>query len=140
MTPTAHHTGVTVSDLDRSIRFYTELFGCRVETRFSVEGPALGDVVGSDGVSAQFAHLRSGDTRIELVEYDPAGRATGSQSLPAPGATHLAFDVEDVDAFLDELPDDVERLSEPRTTESGTRLVFVRDPDDTLVELLEASG
>jgi catechol 2,3-dioxygenase-like lactoylglutathione lyase family enzyme len=136
--PTTHHTGLTVSDLDRSIEFYTELLGCTVESRFSVGGEALQTAVDTPGVSGTFAHLRSGQTRVELVEYEPAEKASPPESIPRPGATHLAFAVEDVDAFLKELPDDIESLSAPQTTESGTRIVFVRDPDGNFVELLEA--
>lgn len=136
--PTHHHTGLTVSDLDRSIDFYTDLLGCTVESRFSVGGKALETAVDTPDISGTFAHLRTGETRIELVEYEPAGNPTPSESIPQPGATHLAFAVEDVDAFLRELPDDVEPLSAPQTTESGTRLVFIRDPDGNPIELLEA--
>ena len=138
MNPTTHHTGLTVIDLDRSIDFYTELLGCTVESRFSVGGEALQTAVDTPEVSGTFAHLRSGQTRIELVEYEPAEEASTPESIPQLGATHLAFAVEDVDAFLKELPDDIESLSAPQTTESGTRIVFVRDPDGNFVELLEA--
>ncbi|MFQ3284030.1 MAG: catechol 2,3-dioxygenase-like lactoylglutathione lyase family enzyme [Natronomonas sp.] len=134
----AHHTGLTVAELDRSVAFYTELLGCTVESRFSVSGDAFGTVVGQDGVSGRFVHLDSGGSRIELVEYEPAGPTRKPATLPQPGGSHVAFSVDDVDAFLEELPDRVEPLSEPRTTDSGTRLVFVRDPDGNLVELLEA--
>jgi len=134
----AHHTGLTVADLDRSIEFYAGLLGCTVESRFSVSGDAFGAVVGSDGVSGRFVHLDSGGSRIELVEYEPAASPREPATLPQPGGSHVAFAVKDVDAFLGGLPDRVDRLSEPRTTDSGTRLVFVRDPDGNLVELLEA--
>ncbi len=137
-TPTTHHTGVTVSDLEASIEFYTDLLGCTVERRFAVEGPAFERAVGVENASGTFAHLRSGDARIELVEYEPAGDRRDLESLPQPGATHLAFSVGDVDGTLEAFPDDIGTLSEPQTTESGTRIVFLRDPDGTLVELLEA--
>jgi len=136
--PIAHHTGITVSDLDSAIEFYTQLLDCTVETRFTVSGKALGTAVKSDGVTGSFAHLDSGGTRIELVEYEPSSAPRARASLTQPGATHVAFSVDDVDAFVDDLSEEIERLSEPQTTESGTRIVFVRDPDGNLVELLEA--
>ena len=136
--PQLHHTGLTVADLERSVGFYTSLLGCTVEARFSVSGDAFGTVVGHDGASGQFVHLRSGGRRIELVEYEPAGTSREPAALPDPGGTHLAFAVDDVDAAIAGLPAAVDTLSEPRTTASGTRLVFLRDPDGNLVELLEA--
>jgi len=135
---TMHHTGLTVSDLDRSVEFYTEVIGGTVESRFSVSGEAFETVVGSEGVSGQFAHVDVGDGRIELVEYDPTDAPREPATLPQPGGTHLAFSLGSIDGFVDGLPDGIDPLSEPRTTASGTRLVFVRDPDGNLVELLEA--
>jgi len=35
------------------------------------------------------------------------------------------------------LPDDVETLSGPQTTESGTTIMFVVDPEGNRIELLE---
>ena len=132
-----HHTGLTVADLDRSVDFYTAVLGCTVETRFSVSGDAFETVVDCENASGQFVHLDSGGKRLELVEYKPAESPRTPATLPQPGGTHLAFSVEDVDASVEALPDTVEPLSEPQTTESGTRLVFIRDPDGNLIELLE---
>lgn len=135
--PQLHHTGLTVADLGRSVDFYTGVLDCTIENRFSVSGDAFGTVVGREGVSGQFVHLDVGGKRLELVEYDPAGSSRSLPTLPQPGAAHLAFSVDDVDAFVDTLPGTIEPLNEPQTTESGTRLVFVRDPDGNLIELLE---
>lgn len=55
-----------------------------------------------------------------------------------PGATHVGLAVPDLDEFYEDLPADVETLYEPRTTESGARILFVRGPEDNLVEVLEA--
>ena len=58
--------------------------------------------------------------------------------LNRPGATHLGLTVDDVAAFYADLAGDVETLSPPRTTESGTTVLFVRDPDGNLLEVLDA--
>ena len=58
--------------------------------------------------------------------------------LNRPGAAHLGLSVPDVDAAYEGLSEAVETLSEPRTTESGTRICFLRDPEGNLVELLDA--
>ncbi|MUV86358.1 VOC family protein [Natronomonas sp. CBA1123] len=134
---TAHHVGLTVSDLDRAVAFYRDTLGLEVVSRFEVGGEAFATAVDVDGASGTFAHLDADGVRIELVEYDPEGAASTS-ALNQPGACHVGFAVEDVDAFVAGLSDDVETISEPQTTESGTRLVFLRDPDGNRIELLEA--
>lgn len=135
--PVAHHFGVTVRDLDRAVEFYTETFDLDVLDRFSVSGEAFAEGVGVPGATGSFAHLDGGDVRVELVEYDPAGVDCRADTVAQPGAKHLALSVADLDAFYADLADDVEAVSEPRTTESGTRILFVRDPEGNLVEVLE---
>jgi len=137
MNLTAHHYGITVSDLDRAVEFYRDVLGLEVIAEFSVGGDAFATGVDVDGASAEFAHLDAGDARIELVSYDPEGDTRNEPSLHEPGATHVGLEVEDLDAVYDALPNGVDTLSEPQTTESGTKICFVRDPDGNLVELLE---
>jgi len=137
MNPTAHHYAVTVSDLDRAVAFYRDTLGLDVLSEFSVGGEAFATGVGIDGASAEFAHLDAGDARVELVEYDPEGEPAAETELNQPGATHLGLEVDDLDSVYEDIVDDVDPIAEPQTTESGTRICFVRDPDGTLVELLE---
>jgi len=137
MEPTAHHYAVTVADLDRAVAFYRDALGLDVLARFSVGGEAFATGVDVAGATADFAHLDAGDARIELVEYEPAREPRSDANLNHPGASHVGLAVEDLDAAYASLPDDVVTLSEPQTTESGTRICFLRDPDGNPVELLE---
>ncbi|GGM71809.1 catechol 2,3-dioxygenase-like lactoylglutathione lyase family enzyme [Halarchaeum rubridurum] len=138
-TPSAHHYGITVSDLDESLAFYRDVLGLDVISEFSVGGEAFAEGVGVDGASAEFAHLDAGGTRVELVSYDPEGADRRGGMVNDTGAIHLGLSVPDVEAFHESLSDDVETVADgPRTTASGTTILFVRDPDGTPVEILEA--
>ncbi|QLD84413.1 VOC family protein [Natronomonas halophila] len=136
--PNAHHVGLTVSDLDRALEFYRDTLGFPVLDRFEVSGEAFADVTDIDSAAGSFVHLDAGDVRLELVEYEPMGADHTRPDINQPGAAHLALAVEDADAAFEALPESVEQVGGPRTTDSGTRLGFVRDPDGNLVELLEA--
>jgi catechol 2,3-dioxygenase-like lactoylglutathione lyase family enzyme len=136
--PTAHHVGITVSDLDRAVAFYAETFDLDVVAEFAVGGDAFAEAVGVEGAAAEFAHLDAGGVRVELVAYNPDGDRLDDPELNRPGATHVGLTVDDVQAFYAGLDDDVETLSPPRTTESGTTVLFVRDPEGNLVEVLDA--
>jgi catechol 2,3-dioxygenase-like lactoylglutathione lyase family enzyme len=133
----AHHVGVTVSDLDRAVDFYRDVFGLDVVARFSVDGEAFATGVGVDGASADFAHLDADGVRLELVSYDPEGAVVGETTVNQPGAAHVGLAVDDLDTFYESLPDGVETQSPPQRTASGTKILFVRDPEGNLVELLE---
>ncbi len=135
----AHHVGITVSDLNRVVDFYQTVFDASVSAEFSVSGEAFETGVGIEDASARFVHLDLGSIRLELVAYEPAQASRPKPTLNQPGATHLGIRVDDLDAFYASLPEEVETLSEPQTTETGTRICFVRDPEANLVEVLELS-
>jgi catechol 2,3-dioxygenase-like lactoylglutathione lyase family enzyme len=134
----AHHVGLTVGDLEKTLAFYRDVLGLSVVDRFEVGGDAFADAVDVEGASARFAHLEADGIRLELVAYDPQESARSAPDLNEPGATHVGLAVADLDAFYAGLPADVPPLSEPRTTESGTSICFLRDPEGNLVEVLEA--
>ncbi len=133
----SHHIGITVRDLDRAVEFYTSVFDCSVLATFGVAGEAFETGVDIDAASAQFAHLDVGSVRLELVAYEPTGEDSETPKLNDQGATHLGLEVQDLERFYAELPADVETLSPPQTTETGTNILFVRDPEGNLIEVLE---
>jgi len=132
-----HHVGITVSDLDRAVDFYHDVLGLSVVAEFKVGGEAFETGVDIEGASARFAHLDGGSARIELVEYEPPADGLPRPQLNDAGATHLGLEVDDLDAFYKGLPSSVDTLSPPQTTETGTRILFVRDPEENLIEILE---
>ncbi|MFY4816360.1 VOC family protein, partial [Haloarcula sp. AONF1] len=74
----------------------------------------------------------------EAAAESTADPAADGPELNRSGATHVGLTVDDVAAFYADLADDVETLSPPRTTESGTTVLFVRDPEGNLIEVLDA--
>ncbi|WP_440771448.1 VOC family protein [Natronorubrum sp. DTA28] len=134
----AHHVGITVDDLEQTLPFYRDVLGLDVADRFSVDGEAFSDAVGVDDASGEFAHLEADGIRIELIEYEPEAPDSPAAGLNQPGATHIGLAVDDLDSFYAGLPDDVSTISEPRTTASGTSIVFLHDPEGNLIEVLEA--
>ena len=65
-----HHTGLTVSDLDRSMRFYRDAFGLEVVLQQEKAGGYLAAITGYPSVHVRMAHLK----------------APGSDHRPAPGS------------------------------------------------------
>jgi catechol 2,3-dioxygenase-like lactoylglutathione lyase family enzyme len=133
----SHHVGLTVSDLDRAVDFYRDILDCSVIAEFEVSGEAFATGVDIEEASARFAHLDGGSVRIELVEYEPPAEGRSVPQLNDTGATHLGLEVENLDVFYEQLPSTVKTLSSPQTTETGTRILFLRDPEDNLIEILE---
>jgi catechol 2,3-dioxygenase-like lactoylglutathione lyase family enzyme len=125
-----HHIALTVSDLDRSIAFYTDVLGFRLGRW--LRGP--------DGPTRIVFVDVPGGGRLELFAYAegtiPAAPRTDNRTL---GWNHVAFGVPDIDA-------EVARLQArgvtfrvlPGAKQPGRiRVAFFGDPDGNTLELFE---
>lgn len=140
-----HHIGLTVSDLERSIRFYRDLVGLAVRERDEVKGGQVELLTGVSGTKVRIADLDFGNGRtLELSQYlAPPGRAINARPNDA-GYTHVGIEVEDVDLIYRRLAQaGVIFRSEPITLENagpfwtGARVVHALDPDGLTVELVQ---
>ena len=104
-----HHTGYTVSDLDRSVAFYRDLLGCEVIATQEKQGGYLAAIVGYPDAHVRMAHLRlpGGDHVIELFEYLAPRRGHADVEPRNVGASHLCL-------VTGDLAGDYERLRRGR--------------------------
>lgn len=133
----SHHTGIVVTDLETVLPFYRDTLGLDVIDEFTLSGEGIGRAIDVPGVSGRFVHLDAGGSRVELIEYDPAGSETGPEAINQVGAGHLGFEVPDIDAFYASLPDEAEPVSEPQEIDIGIDILFFRDPDGNFVEVIQ---
>jgi catechol 2,3-dioxygenase-like lactoylglutathione lyase family enzyme len=97
-----HHPALSVKDLDRSLRFYRDLLGMRLDWRIDHrKSKELEKIVGLNDVDISYAMLSGWRARIELFQYhSPAGRPyPENKPVCDPGITHMAFEVKGIDAF-----------------------------------------
>lgn len=136
--PGIHHTGMTVSDLERSIAFY-ELFGYEVAARLQEQGEEVDRGTGVDAAHLDVAVLERGPARLELIQYlSPDGAAPAHRTNHAIGCAHICLQVDDIDEAIAELSaKGIEFQSEPIYHESGIRWVYCRDPDGITAELVQ---
>ena len=138
-----HHTSLTVSDLERSIAFYTNL-GLEVLLRQTPGGTYLQKITSFPDAHIKQAHLSlpGGGHNLELFEYvSPPGQPVRSRNCD-PGNTHLAFVVDELDAVYERLVQDgVEFVSPPITIDAGANTgakgLYLRDPDGFTIELFQ---
>ncbi len=140
-----HHVGVTVKDLDASIRFYHEVLGLRVthEPTPWFDGDDLSKAIGVSGASLRIATVNAGSAQIEFLEYRRP-QSTRKEPLASnnPGASHLAFIVEDIHAAKADLEaKGVEFFSPVNVVDEGVlagwRWVYFSDPDGYPLELVQ---
>jgi methylmalonyl-CoA/ethylmalonyl-CoA epimerase len=125
-----NHLGVLVEDLDEAIQSFTENLGLTL------------DHVEPYGDELEIAFLPCGETLIELIKpLTDKGSNADFLREHGPGIQHAAFEVEDLDAALDELKTrGVQPLGDaPMPGAGGMRIAFL-DPQafgGILVELCE---
>lgn len=135
--PGVHHTGITVSNLQRSTDFYG-LLGYRVVARIEEEGEEVERGTGVAGATLSVALLERDGGRLELIQYMAPDGGPRPHPNNGIGAAHVCIEVDDIDEAVAELGDrGVAFVSEPIYHESGIRWVYCRDPDGITAELLQ---
>jgi catechol 2,3-dioxygenase-like lactoylglutathione lyase family enzyme len=146
MTPGIHHTGYTVSDLDRSLGFYRDLLGMEVLATQEKAGGYLAAIVGYPDAHVRMAHLRMPGSEhvVELFQYlAPAGAAPERIEPRDVGTAHLCFRVNDLPAEYARLREaGVDSfVSEPVAIDTGINTggfgLYLRDPDGIVIELFQ---
>ncbi|GIP41162.1 lactoylglutathione lyase [Paenibacillus sp. J31TS4] len=117
------HIGVMVSDMEASIRFYTETLGLALVGRERLD----------NGVELVFLSFPGQeDIQLELV-----GRGGGFEENGK--VNHIAFTVDDIDTEVRRLKESGVRMidEEPKTILGGVRIAFFYGPDGERLELFQ---
>jgi len=133
---TYNHSGHVVTDMERSKRFYQEVFGFKfwyqitppdeMTAKLSSLSPPL-------GVTASYLTLDG--LVLELMHYSASGATVPfrPRTMNEPGLTHLSFSVEDVRATAEKAIEYGGLVIEESDVGAA---IFIRDPDGQLLELL----
>jgi glyoxylase I family protein len=128
------HTGLCVSDLDRSLRFYRDGLGFELGERFHLTR-TIAEVDPPVDVTAQFIRLEG--LVLELLWFaSPGPIGQPSHRRNHLGLTHLSFHVDDVDARALDLEALGGTILHDTRHGGAEQILFVADPDGTRVELM----
>jgi lactoylglutathione lyase len=140
-----HHTGFTVSNLERSLAFYLDVLGCELLARQEKQGGYLAAIVGYPDAHVRMAHVRAPDSVhvIELFEYLAPTPGRSQLEPRNVGTAHICFIVADLEATYERLrAADVGTFFSPPVEvdtgiNAGGRALYLRDPDDIPIELFQ---
>ena len=141
------HVNIVCTNLERSIDFYTRILGGRVVDQSEKERSEFMERMGYTGETAHRAAFigfskQKGFPVIDLLEWTSPGTKRPLDMRDG-GIPRIAIGVDDVDAAHAHLvAEGVDVLGEP--TELGVgrskiRAFLLRDPDGTLLELVQAA-
>jgi catechol 2,3-dioxygenase-like lactoylglutathione lyase family enzyme len=138
--------GLTVSDLDRSVEFYSKVLSFEKVSEIEVEGDRYEHLTGVFGLRMRIARMKLGDESIELTEFlAPRGRPA-----PADGRSndrwfqHVAIIVSDMDRAyrwlrehkVQHASSGPQLLPAWNPNAGGIRAFYFRDPDGHPLEVL----
>lgn len=148
MTNRFNHMGITVSNLDASLKFYCGTLGLPNPPEghvFTVAGDWLGKVVGADDPEIRVAFIPLDHGILELLEYHRPDTGKQSASLQNwdVGSAHLAVNMVGLLDFYEKNRDILPFLSSPQIVAQGPwvggYVVYLRDPDGNPVEIVDAA-
>jgi len=124
------HTALVVSDMARSIDFYTGTLGFRIVKELDLPGRKLVMIALGDDLASKIELIRYGET--DLSDTVPVERTTL-------GLRHLALHVDDIASSYQTLVKaGVEMEPEPPFQRpDGPPIAFGHDPDGVLLEFSE---
>jgi catechol 2,3-dioxygenase-like lactoylglutathione lyase family enzyme len=139
--------GMTVSDMDRSVAFYSKVLAFKPISDVEVDGPEYDQLWGIFGVRARVVRMQLGTQQLELIEFlaPPDVRP-----IPVPSYSHdlwfqhFAIVVRDMEAAWAQLRKHHVRQISPRPqtipisnpAAAGIKAIKFRDPDGHNLELL----
>lgn len=138
--------GMTVKDMDRSIKFYTDVLGFKKIGDTERSGEKNEKLTGLFGVNTRVVQLQLGDEILELTDY----LTSGGRSIPEDARSndlffqHIAIVVSDMGKAYQRLKkNSVEYVSTaPQTlpksipAAEGIKAFYFRDPDNHTLELI----
>jgi lactoylglutathione lyase len=117
------HIGIKASDVDRSLRFYTDILGLERQEELEIMGKRF-YFVGNDTISIEIEEGNADDTQA-----DPRTQT---------GLYHLAFTVDDVEGLVDRLKSEgIPIALEPLSTRPDRIVAFVEDPDGAFIQFIQ---
>ncbi len=140
-----HHIGLTVADLEESLRFWEQLFGVTANSRRLLDQPHIGSIVGHPGVAidAAWIDVPGSDAVLELVHYLNRDGTPIDDDTINEGNVHFCMEVDDMDAIwaravaLGARPLSGAPVEVPAGPAKGARIVYMRTLDGATIEFIQ---
>lgn len=143
MTTVVSHIGICTSDLERSLRFYTEALGFVIDRSIDEIGAPYDQLMELPGVVCRVHYIKCGAVTIELIGYrdHPVRGSVQRRPMDQLGFTHLTLIVDDVDSVAERVEQLGGSLHPTTRVESPLGpMVFCTDPDGVRIELIQMSA
>ncbi len=120
------HMGIKARDIDKSVKFYSEIFGFEIKERLQLVGH-------------EFLFMGFIGDDVSVIEIEQAGEKDTAQDVNSTaGMGHFAFVVDN----MDEIMERVEKFGAkvvipPIQLREDRRIAYIEDPDGSRVQMIE---
>lgn len=138
--------GITVKEMDRSVKFYSEVLGFRKISDVELAGHEQEQLLGVFGLRMRVVRMQLGDEFIELTDY----LTSGGRSIPEDAKSndlifqHIAIVVSDMDRAYQQLrrfnvmhvSTNPQTIPQSNIAAAGVKAFYFHDPDMHNLELI----
>jgi lactoylglutathione lyase len=137
-----NHFSFTVSNLEKTVDFYTDILGMEVFSFADREQEYSEKVTGIKGSYLKIAYLKGYGIIVELIEYVGSDKRGGRSSSDNIGAGHICFNVSNLNELLASwkkkgITFKSDAVPVVAGANKGGQVVYAEDPDGIIVELIE---
>ena len=138
------HIGISVIDLEASIKFYSEIMQMNIEHRASYKGEIIGRIVGVKDSNLDICVLEKNNLRVELLDYhnDERKKHIRYPNQDQPGLVHISFLVDNVDNEYERIKAYGYEFNSPPMVarENGPKITYFKGPDNVVIEIYEKAS
>ncbi|MEI0565963.1 VOC family protein [Brachyspira pulli] len=142
------HVGITVTNIENSIKFYRDILGLTLKGQAIMEGKETDALFAMNNCKVKIAYLNGSDNiispPIELLEFVNNETIKDKPQLNKISISEICFRVDNIEKVYKHLIDNnVECLSEPQEFDftaygfSKSKALYFKDPDGIILELME---
>lgn len=137
-----HHACITTSDIDRSLAFYRDTLGLKLEWKDDVSGGDHDTIFGESNLHSRTAYFEGG---LELTQFfHPEGRKSLNLKTWDVGVSFFIFEVTDLENMYPSLKEKGVNfvhppitLRHPDSDVGGIKIAHLHGPDGERISLLE---
>jgi len=135
------HIGISVIDMEASIKFYSEIMQMNIERRNKYQGDLISRIVGVKDADLDICVLEKNNLRIELLDYnnDKRKKLIKYPNQDQPGLVHISFLVDNVDKEYERIKACGYEFNSPPMVarKNGPKITYFKGPDNVVIEIYE---
>lgn len=134
------HTGIVTLNLNKSLKFWKNIFGFKIVKDLNENGNTIDKVLGYKNIKVRTIKLKDqNNSLIELLYFKNSPKLKSNKIHPySSGITHISITVKNIDKLYKKLNKKIQFNSKPLFSKDGNvKMTYCRTPEGAFLELVE---